>query len=103
MLLSNRANGPVAVHPPSGKSPGLIPQTQHYLVYINIDDPDGIVTACRYFSLDEAIEALEATWVPTRQPLLGWLDERWQAPRQFSYSVEGDRSTGLIVELLSQT
>ena len=70
---------------------------------INIDDPDGIVTACRYFPLDEAIEALEATWVPTRQPLLGWLDERWQAPRQFSYSVEGDRSTGLIVELLSQT
>lgn len=70
---------------------------------IAIDDPDGIVTACRYFSLDEAIEALEATWVPTRQPLLGWLDERWREPREFTYSVEGDRSTGLIVELLSTT
>lgn len=40
ILLSSRANGPVAVHPPSGKSQGLIPQTQHYLIYINIDDPD---------------------------------------------------------------
>lgn len=67
---------------------------------INIDDPDGIVTACRYFALHEAITALEATWVPTRQPLLGWLDERWAEPRRFDYSVEGDRGSGLIVELL---
>lgn len=65
-------------------------------------DPDGIVTAARYFSLDEAIEVLEATWIPTREPLLGWLGERWDQPRQFSYSVEGNRSDGLIVELVSQ-
>lgn len=70
---------------------------------IAIDDPDGIVTAARYFSLDDAITALEATWVPTREPLLGWLGERWVEPRQFSYSVEGNRSDGLIVELLSNT
>lgn len=70
---------------------------------ITIDDPDGIVTACRYFSLDEAVAALEATWVPTRQPLLGYLDQRWAQPRTFDYSVEGDRGTGLIVELLSTT
>lgn len=68
---------------------------------INIDDPDGIVTAARYFSLDEATEALAATWIPTREPLLGWLGERWVEPRHFSYSVEGNRSDGLIVELLS--
>lgn len=70
---------------------------------IHIDDPDGIVTACRYFSLDDAILALEATWVPTRQPLLGYLDERWTDPRVFDYSVEGDRMNGLIVELRSTT
>ncbi len=70
---------------------------------ITIDDPDGIVTAARYFPLEEASAALEATWVPTRQPLLGWLDERWIQPRQFQYSVEGDRSSGLVVELLSTT
>jgi putative peptide zinc metalloprotease protein len=44
ILLSSRANGPVAVHPPSGKSQGLVPQTQHYLIYINIDDPDPAIT-----------------------------------------------------------
>lgn len=40
ILLSSRANGPVPVHPPSAKSPGLVPQTQYYLVYLNIEDPD---------------------------------------------------------------
>jgi putative peptide zinc metalloprotease protein len=40
-MLSNRANGPVPVKPPSGgKSQGLVPQTQHYLAYIDILDPD---------------------------------------------------------------
>lgn len=43
-LLSNRANGPVAVHPPNPRSPGLIPQTQHYLVYLNIDAADPAIT-----------------------------------------------------------
>ncbi|MEY2397228.1 MAG: 8-oxo-dGTP diphosphatase [Actinomycetota bacterium] len=68
---------------------------------IAIDDPDGIVTACRYVSLDEAITVLEASWVPTREPLLGWLGERWVEPRTFDYSVEGNRGDGLIVELRS--
>ncbi|HUR77211.1 MAG TPA: NUDIX hydrolase [Acidimicrobiales bacterium] len=70
---------------------------------INISDPDGIVTDARWFALDDAIVALESTWVPTRQPFVGWLQERWSAPRTFDYSVEGDRANGLIVELLSST
>jgi multidrug efflux pump subunit AcrA (membrane-fusion protein) len=39
MALSNRAGGPVAV---KAGAPGgaLIPSTQHYLVYIDIDNPD---------------------------------------------------------------
>jgi len=40
MLLSSRANGPVPVAAPTGKSQGLVPQTQHYLVYIDVVDPD---------------------------------------------------------------
>lgn len=40
VMLSSRAGGPVAVQPPNGKAQGLVPQTQHYLVYIDIDDPD---------------------------------------------------------------
>ena len=70
---------------------------------INIDDPDGIVSDARWFDLDAAIAALESSWVPTREPLCGWLGERWEKPRTYDYSVEGDRTTGLIVELLSMT
>jgi hypothetical protein len=40
IMLSNRGGGPVAVQPPTSKTPGLVPQTQHYLVYITIDNPD---------------------------------------------------------------
>jgi putative peptide zinc metalloprotease protein len=43
-MLSNRAGGPVAVQPPSGKSQGLVPQTQHYLIYIDVIDPDPAIT-----------------------------------------------------------
>ncbi len=43
-LLSNRANGPVAVQPPNQHSQGLVPQTQHYLVYLNIHNPDPAIT-----------------------------------------------------------
>jgi putative peptide zinc metalloprotease protein len=42
--LSTRGGGPVPVHPPSNKTPGLVPQTQHYLVYIDITDPDQAIT-----------------------------------------------------------
>ena len=42
--LSSRAGGPVPVHPPSGKSQGLVPQTQHYLVYIDITNPSQAIT-----------------------------------------------------------
>jgi 8-oxo-dGTP diphosphatase len=68
---------------------------------INISDPDGIVNEARWFALDDAIAALESAWVPTRQPFVGWLQERWSSPRTFDYSVEGDRASGLVVELLS--
>jgi multidrug efflux pump subunit AcrA (membrane-fusion protein) len=43
-MLSSRAGGPVEVQPPSGKSQGLVPQTQQYLIYIDIIDPDESIT-----------------------------------------------------------
>ena len=50
--LSNRAGGPVAVKPPTPQTPGnmhpneepsLVPQAQHYLVYIDVLDPDAAI------------------------------------------------------------
>jgi putative peptide zinc metalloprotease protein len=43
-MLSNRAGGPVPVQAPTGKSQGLVPQTQHFLVYIDVVDPDDAMT-----------------------------------------------------------
>jgi putative peptide zinc metalloprotease protein len=40
MLLSSRGGGPVPVKAPTSSSPGLVPQSQHFLVYIDIEDPD---------------------------------------------------------------
>jgi putative peptide zinc metalloprotease protein len=39
LALSNRAGGPVPIKP-GNKSGALIPQTQQYLVYVDITDPD---------------------------------------------------------------
>jgi putative peptide zinc metalloprotease protein len=43
LALSNKAGGPVAVKATPGKAGALIPQTQHYLVYIDILGPDGSI------------------------------------------------------------
>ena len=43
MLLSNRGGGSVAVKA-GGAGGKLIPQTQHYLVYIDLIAPDGAIT-----------------------------------------------------------
>jgi hypothetical protein len=40
LALSNKAGGPVAVKANNNSSGALIPQTQHFLVYVDIDDPD---------------------------------------------------------------
>ena len=47
LLLSSRAGGPVAVKAPSGKSQGLVPQTQHFLVYIDLLDADEAIAELR--------------------------------------------------------
>ena len=42
--LSSKAGGPVPVKAePNGKNGGLMPQTQHYLVYIDIVNPDDAI------------------------------------------------------------
>jgi putative peptide zinc metalloprotease protein len=43
LLLSSRAGGPVAVKAPSGKTQELIPQAQHFLAYVEIDDPSSAI------------------------------------------------------------
>jgi putative peptide zinc metalloprotease protein len=42
--LSNKAGGPVAVKAQPGRNGALVPQTQHYLVYVDIHDPDNAIS-----------------------------------------------------------
>jgi hypothetical protein len=43
LALSTRGGGPVAIKAEKTKSGGLVPQTQYYLVYVDIVDPDAAI------------------------------------------------------------
>jgi putative peptide zinc metalloprotease protein len=43
LALSSRGGGPVPVKAERTKTGGLVPQTQYYLVYVDIVDPDGAI------------------------------------------------------------
>jgi 8-oxo-dGTP diphosphatase len=64
------------------------------------DDPDEIVVDARFCTVD-ALDAEVATmWLPTHEPLVAWLLERWTEARTFRYRVEGaDRATMNITRL----
>jgi hypothetical protein len=42
--LTSKANGPIAVKQQPGRGGALIPQTQHFFAYIDIDDPDQAIS-----------------------------------------------------------
>ncbi|MBM3684484.1 MAG: NUDIX hydrolase [Actinobacteria bacterium] len=56
---------------------------------VRIDDPDGIVVDARFVDLTACAGHLTSapTWV--REPLVSWLDERWDRGRRFDYRIEG--------------
>lgn len=54
-----------------------------------IDDPDGIVVDAQFVPLDDCKVQLASTWLPTHEPLVAWLAERWTEAREFRYRVEG--------------
>ena len=58
---------------------------------LRIDDPDGIVIDARFVPIDTCRAQLLTTWLPTHEPLLAWLTERWSAAarRAYRYSVTG--------------
>lgn len=64
------------------------------------DDPDDIVVDARFFPLDALDDAVASMWLPTHEPLLAWLVERWTDARVYRYRVEGaDRATMNITRL----
>ncbi|MBA3654219.1 MAG: NUDIX hydrolase [Actinobacteria bacterium] len=64
------------------------------------DDPDEIVIDARFFPVDAIDDQVATMWLPTHEPLLAWLAERWTEARTFRYRIEGpDRTTMNITRL----
>lgn len=58
---------------------------------VTVDDPDGIVVDAAWHDLAGCESCLTTSWAPAREPMLAWLDERWNDRRAFRYQVHGDR------------
>lgn len=54
-----------------------------------VDDPDGIVINAGFFPVGDCRAQLASTWLPTHEPLVAWLVERWTDERSFKYRIEG--------------
>jgi 8-oxo-dGTP pyrophosphatase MutT (NUDIX family) len=65
---------------------------------LSVSDPDGIVVAARFFSCDGCLEPLTGSWLPTREPFLAWLDERWTARRAYRYRIHGKDRAEMAIE-----
>lgn len=53
------------------------------------DDPDGIVTGSAWVGSSECRSLLAEGHPWVREPLLEWMQHRWERPRRFEYRVEG--------------
>lgn len=66
------------------------------------DDPDGIVIDARFVPLDECETCLASTWIPTHEPLLAWLSERWATGDRpaYRYTIAGASRAGMTITRL---
>ena len=64
---------------------------------IAIDDPDGIVIDAGFLTLEACRLQLATTWLPTHEPLLHWLDERWSEQRSYRYHIEGASRSAMTI------
>ena len=67
---------------------------------LRVDDPDGIVVDARFVPVDDCQAQLAETWLPTHEPIVEWLSERWTEQRAYRYRLEGEtRDTAHITRL----
>jgi len=62
------------------------------------DDPDGIVVEAEWTTPDRLADRLASTQPWVREPLLGWVDGRWEEPRRFAYRMLGTELGSISVE-----
>lgn len=61
-------------------------------------DPDGIVIGAEWADPAACTSRLDSSHPWVREPLLEWVDERFDAPRSFRYRIEGVRMSELTCE-----
>ena len=61
------------------------------------EDPDGIVTDAEFVSLAALPHRLDGNQRWVSEPLLSWLDERWEVARTFRYRIDGTRESFEVV------
>jgi 8-oxo-dGTP diphosphatase len=64
------------------------------------DDPDGIVVDACFVPLEDCVQRLADTWLPTYEPLGAWLSERWTKRRAYRYRVDGQTRASMVVTRL---
>jgi 8-oxo-dGTP diphosphatase len=66
-----------------------IHRATHWSGELTVDDPDGIVVKAQFVPLARAPDYLEGCHQWVREPLGAWLNERWEAGRQYRYRLDG--------------
>jgi 8-oxo-dGTP diphosphatase len=64
---------------------------------LRVEDPDGIVVDARFVPAADCGAQLASTWLPTHEPLVAWLAERWEVPRSYRYRIDGAARAGMSV------
>jgi 8-oxo-dGTP diphosphatase len=64
---------------------------------VRVDDPDGIVVDAAFVDPMACDDHLAGCHPWVGEPLRAWLDERWDEPRTFRYTIEGDDMARVVV------
>ena len=64
---------------------------------VKVDDPDGIVVDAAYVDPAACDDHLASCHPWVAEPLRAWLDERWDEPRTFRYTIDGDDMAQVVV------
>jgi 8-oxo-dGTP diphosphatase len=64
---------------------------------VKVDDPDGIVVDAAYVDPAACDDHLAGCHPWVGEPLRAWLDERWDEPRTFRYTIDGDDMAQVVV------
>jgi 8-oxo-dGTP diphosphatase len=68
---------------------------------LHVDDPDGIVVDAQFMDADACgAELVAGSWLPTHEPIVEWLAERWTEQRGYRYRIDGEARESMTITRL---